>query len=235
MNTLSDMRTAVLSDLNASANSSLFPTATVNRALNRSYIKVAGYFRWSDLEDAKTTTTQADEVIDVPDAFRYNSVWRVVIDGEIYGEKPDGSPMDFKDYLEWKADNSTSTLKKWTQYRNQLFIHPTPTAGLTIIVWGQRNITEMTDDADTTIFSSNLPEVNEAIVLEAEAILKLKGKDMDGRTFASEEAKALAINAFNKVKMEKSKYEKTQPFLNVPDFFGDSGTEDYIGNFVDND
>lgn len=242
MNTFTQMQSAVQSDLNVGDNSSLFPLSTIKNKLNRSYIKIASFVRWADLEDAKTTSTQTDqEAYDVHDTWKYNSVWRVVVtdssgDDVIYGEKPDGSPMDFKDYLEWKADNPSSSLKKWTQYRNQIFLYPTPSVSTsTISAWGQLNVTEMSADSDTTIFSSNMPEVNEAIVLEALGMLQRKGeKEGDGQ-FASAEAKQITVIAHNKLKLEKAKYEKAQPMLNVPDFFGRSNSNSTIGNFLDLD
>lgn len=237
MDSLSEMRSAVQSDLNASGNSSLFPPDTIDDVLNRAYIKIAGFVRWPDLEDAKTTTTQLNqEYYDVPDTWRYNSVWRITVNGDLYGEEPDGSPLDFKDYLEWKDENTSSTLKKWAQYRNQIFIYPTPTAaGVEIVAWGQRTITEMTVDGSTTIFSENMPEVNEAIVLEAEAILRRKGEADDKGQLVSTEAKTIVLTAFDKVKKEKSKYEKVQAQFNVPDFFGKTASEENIGNFADYD
>lgn len=236
MNTLSQIRTQIQSDLNASTNSSLFPSTTIDAKINRAYIKVAGFVRWPDLEDSKTSSTQANQdYYDVPDTFKYNSVWRVTVNNVVYGDEPDGSPMDFKDYLEWKRDNVGSTNKKWTQYRNQIFIYPTPTApDLAIVVWGQANVTELSDDADTTIFSSNIPEVNEAILLEAEAMLQRKGEKKDEGQFVSAEAKQIVVLAFNKIKMEKAKYEKGHAMFNVPNFFGTTQTaQDTIGNFPD--
>lgn len=236
MDTLSDMRSAIQSDLNVSTNSSLFPPATIDSKINRAYIKIANYVRWDDLEDAKTTSTQASqEYYDVPDTWQYNSAWRLMVNDVIYGEKPDGSPLAFKDYLEWKEDNENSTLKKWSMYRNQIFIYPTPsTAGIEIVAWGLRNISTLSSDSDQTIFSENSPLLNEAIVLEATAMLQRKGEKDDQGEFVSTEAQRIVLVASNRQKRENAKFEKAQPVLNVPDFFGNQTSEDTIGNFVDN-
>jgi hypothetical protein len=238
MDTLQDMREAVQSDLNVSTNSSLFPPATIDLALNRAYVnKVAKLFRWPQLEDAKTTTTQANiNYYDAPTTWQPNSMWRLTIDGDsnVYGEEPDGSPMSYHDFLDWLADsqNENSTDKKWAVQWLRYFVYPTPTvAGLTISVWGQKNATKMTLDSSTTIFSYNMPECNEAIVLEAEAILKKKGENKDAGMMFSEEAKGILVTAYNKLRQEKAKFEKTQPFLNVPDYFSRSNSNSTIGNF----
>ena len=186
--------------------------------------------------DAKKTSTEEDiEYYDAPEDWSPNSIWRLEVDDEQYGEDPDGSPMSYDDYMQWRADedNEDSTDKKWAVQYVRYFIYPVPTtAGSNnISVWGQKNVDELEDDDDETIFSHNMPECNEAVVLEASAILKKKGEnDKTGQMF-SEEAKQILAVAFNKLRQEKAKYEKTQAMFNVPNLFGKSTTEDLIGRF----
>jgi len=240
MDLFSELQTALLSDLNASSDSSLYPTATIKLALNRGYIKAGRLFRWPMLEDAKKTSTQLNiEYYDAPDTWSPNSIWRLEMDDEQYGEDPDGSPMAFDDYMQWRRDedNENSTEKKWAQQQNRYFIYPVPSAGGTnnISIWGQKNVTALSADGDTTIFSYRMPECNEAVVLEAREILKLKGEDEKARNndiMFSPRALGILTTAFNKLKQEKAKFEKVQPFFNVPDLFATKGTaEDIIGNF----
>lgn len=232
MNTLSEIRSAVRSDLNAGTNSSLYPTTRIDSAINRAYIKSARLFRWPALEDAKKTTTSQDqEYYDSPQNWTPDSIWRVEVDGSMYGEEPDGNPLAFKDYLIWKAENPNSTDKKWAVQYKRYFIWPVPTiAGKVITIFGQQNVTELSDDADTTIWSYDMPECNEAVALEATAILKRKG-EIKGDMY-SEEAKQILVIAFNKIKQEQMKYEKNQPFFNVPNFYANkTGKSKVIGNF----
>lgn len=233
MNTLSEIRSTVKSDLNAGTNSSLYPNSRVDSAINRAYIKSARLFRWPALEDAKKTSTAEDqEYYDFPQNWSPDSIWRVEIDGNMYGEKPDGNPLAFKDYLIWKANNPNSTDKKWAVQYKRYFVWPVPTtAGSNnITIYGQQNVTELSDDADTTIWSYDMPECNEAVALEATAILKRKG-EIKGDMY-SEEAKQILVVAFNKIKQEQMKYENNQPFFNVPNFFGKSSPKQQItGNF----
>jgi len=242
MDTLSDLRSALQSDLSVNENSSLFPPDTIDAAINRAYVsKAARLFRWPKLEDSKTTASQANiENYDLPDGdnstnpWSIDSAWRLEVDGDYYGEAPDYSPMVFQDYLDWKADdlNANSTKKKWAVHGHQVFIYPTPTtAGLVINMWGQKVAPKLDDDTDTTIFSYTMPEGNEAILLEAKAILKHKGEDEKAGEFFSIEAKQILSVAFNKIKQEQAKYEKTQPMFNVRDMFGRTKTSDIIGDF----
>jgi len=235
MDTFSEMREALQSDLNITSTSSQFPTATLNLALNRSYIKSGALFDWTSLEDSQTTSTAANqEYYEYPDDWRPDSMWRLTVDDTLYGEDPDGSPMVFADYLIWKSDNTNSTKKKWSTQWRRYFIYPTPTTvgSDNITIWGFKNVEELTADGDTTIFSYNLPECNEAVVLEAVAILRKKGEAMESAQMYSAESKATLAIAYNKIKRNKSKYEKTQPFFNVEDFYGSTNSKKQVtGNF----
>lgn len=235
--TLEDMRGGVQSDLNVSSHSSLYPPDTIDAAINRAYVnKIARLFRWPALEDAKMTSTQKDqEYYDCPDIWTPDSMWRLEVDDEQYGEGEDGSPMAFEDYLIWRADsaNANSTEKKWAVQWLRFFMWPIPTAqgSNNISIWGQKNADKLTADAAETIFSKNLPECNEAIVLEAVAILKKKGEAPKTGQMLSDEAKQIVLMSFNKIRQEKSKYEKTQPFFYVEDMFGKGTTKQKTGNF----
>lgn len=232
--TLLDFRGIVQSDLNVGAGSSLYPTTTIDSALNRSYTKCYRLFRWPGTEDAKYTNTQTNQdYYDAPTDFVPDSIWRLEVDGEMYGEEVDGSPMVFRDYLEWKIDNPTSTDKKWARQWTRYFIYPTPTtATSTITIWGQLNPTLMEGESDTTIFSYNLPVCNEAVIMEAEAILKHKGATPKDGEFYSAEAKSILSIAFSRIKQDNSLEKKTQPMLNVPDFFRSSRGTQVTANFV---
>lgn len=224
MDEFSQLQTALLSDLNATTSSSLYPTATIKLALNRAYIKAGRLFRWPALQDALKTSSQANiEYYDAPEAWSPNSIWRLEMDDDQYGELPDGSPMAFEDYRVWRADedNASSTKKKWAVQWLRYFIFPVPTTAGTnnISIWGQENVETLTDDDDETIFSGSMPECNEAVVLEASAILKKKGEIEKAGQLASDEAKQILILAFNKIKQEASKFEKTQGMFEVPDYW----------------
>ena len=237
MNTFEDLIIAVQSDLNINDTTPLMPLARVKRAINRAYIKSGGLFRWAGTEDAKKTSTQANlEYYDYPQNWRDDSVWRLEVDGNQYGESPDGSPMKFEDYLIWRknSNNANSTEKKWANQKRRYFIHPVPVSAGTynICVWGQKVVDQLTELTDVTIFSYSQPECNEAIILEAEAILKNQVEEEKSGQFKSSEAKQILVLAWNKIQQEQAKYEKDQPFFDVPDFFSNKNTrENTIGNF----
>ena len=239
MDLLSDIVVAVQDDLNVDDNSTLYPQTIIKRAINRAYRKVSALFPWPELQDAKKTSTQVDqEYYDYPTNWRSNSIWKLTIldsDGndERYGEDPDGSPLSFDDYLNWKEDYPDSTDKKWANQWRRFFIWPVPTTAGTnnIHVWGIKVPSSLTDNSDTTIFTYSTPEANESIELEAVAILKSKGDDDKSAQFKSVEAKQILVVAWSKIKTENAKFEKNQPFFYVTDMFGNSNSKDLRGKF----
>jgi len=232
METLSDIRTVVQSDLTVGSESTLYSPTTIDIAINRAYRKAGALFAWPELMDAKKTTSEnSNEYYDYPANWRSNSVWKLKIDGERYGEDPDGSPLSFDDYLNWKEDYPTNTDKKWANQERRYFITPTPADGVEICIWGQMVTSSLSSDGSVTIFSYSMPEGNEAIALEAVAILKSKGENEKAGEFRSNEAKQLLLIAWNKIAKEKAKYEKNQPFFDVPNFFSNTSTRDLRGRF----
>lgn len=227
MDDFEDLILATQSDLTIGDESSFLGLTTVKLALNRAYKKIAGLYRWEGTGDAKTTGTEAGlEYYEYPPEWRDNSVRRLEVDGEQWGEEPDGSPMTFEDYQIWRAnpDNEGSTEKVWSNFDRKYFIYPVPTTTTVgnISIWGQEVVEELVANGDRTIFSRSMPEVNEAIVMEARAILKQKADvKISGDTMLSPDALQLATVAWTKAKQDKAtKEDKDQPMWDVPDFFG---------------
>ena len=232
MDTLSELRTAVQNDLTVGAESSLYSPTTIDLAINRAYRKAGALFSWPSLQDAKKTTSEdSNAYYDYPAGWRSNSVWKLVVDDGRYGEDPDGSPLSFDDYLNWQEDYPDATDKKWANQERRYFLTPTPSDGVEICVWGIMVTETLTEDTDVTIFSYSMPEGNEAVVLEAVAILKSKGEEEKSSEFRSTEAKQLLAVAWGKIRAENAKYEKNQPFFEVQDFYGSGSTVDLRGRF----
>lgn len=231
MDLFSELQTAVYNDLTTTSDSTLFPLATVKLAINRAYRKAGGLFRWAELEDAQVTNTQANQqYYDYPQKWRPDSAWKLTVDGEDYGD-----PLVFKDFLyELENDIPSGADYLWSTQWRRYFIYPTPTTlgSSNISVWGYTTVDTLTNDTDTTIFSYSLPECNEAVVLEAIAILRSKGENDNGAMFKSAEAKQILAVAWDRLRKEQAKFEKTTPFLEVPDLFGPINNKTNIGKFT---
>jgi hypothetical protein len=235
MDTFEDIIQAVNDDLNIDSNSPLFPPALVKRAVNRAYRKAGGLFRWPETEDAKKTITlPSQEYYDYPRTWRPNSIWKLKIDGNDYGD-----PLAFRDYLYERENNIPSNEDYlWSNQWRRYFIYPVPTArgdlaaGTGVIqIWGQKTVSQLVADGDVTIFSYSMPECNEAIAQESVAILKTKGEEEKRAEFVSNAAKQTFVIAWGRIAKEMAKYEKTTPILDVPDFFLKPGTRQNTGKF----
>jgi hypothetical protein len=236
MDTFLELQTAVQGDLTVDSTSTLLTPTIIKLAINRAYIKSAGLYRWKETEDAKKTSSIASqEYYDYPPTWRPNSIWKLKVNDVDYGD-----PLVYKDYLYEKEKNFPSELQlAWTSQWRRFFIYPTPTASgvNNIDVWGQKIVDQLLNDLDVTIFSYSLPECNEAVVMEAEALLKYKGQEENTGMFRSDEAMKILTIAWGKVTQDQKKYEKTQPFWEVPDLFPDrkpGGTNTSNGSPISN-
>lgn len=230
INTFSEIIQAVRDDLSSDTTSSLYGDDIIKRAINRAYVKIGATYRWPELEDALITSTIANqEYYDYPSNWQPDSAWKLEVDGEDYGD-----PLIFKDYLYEKENNVPSGLDRmWSSQWRRFFIYPIPTTNgvNNITIWGYKTVDSLVNNTDKTIFSYSMPEVNEAIVLEAVALLKKKGESEQVGQYRSLEAKQIIAIAWGKITQNQAKYEKTTPFFNVPDFFGKSRVKSKIGKF----
>lgn len=233
MDLFSDLISAVQSDLTVDGTSPLFNPTAIKLAINRAYRKAGALFRWPDTKDAKKTSTEADmEYYDYPDNWRPESIWKLIVDGVDYER-----PIAYNDYLYEREQNVPSGNDyMWANNGKRYFIYPTPTAAgsFNISVWGVKVVDALVNDADVTIFSYSSPECNDAIVMEAVAILKNKGGDQQSGQFLSAEAKQILATAWSKIRQEQVKNEGTQPAFQIDDMFQNRtsrrGTS-RIGNF----
>ena len=226
MDFFSDLVGAVQSDITVDASSTLFPPDTIKLAVNRAYTKIGGMYRWEETKDALKTSAEAgQEWYNYPDNWRAFSIFKLTVDGIDYGD-----PLLFEDYS-YEIDNNfpSGVQSIWCNYGRKYFITPVPASDgdNNICVWGYKAVQSLVDDSDTTIFSYSIPEVNEAIVLEVDAILKQKGEIMQvirrtymsGPELLSVDAMTIVSSAWAKVTQEKSKLVRTTPAWNVPDYF----------------
>ncbi len=249
MDLFSEIIAAVQSDLTVGSESSLFDAATtVPLAINRAYRKIGAMYRWPQTRDAKKTSTIAlQEYYDYPSNWRPDSIWKLVVDSIDYGD-----PLAYKDYLSEQENNYPSGLTNmWANQNNRYFIMsnraaPTANGDNNIFIWGQKVIVPMVAQNDTTIFSYNMNELNEAIILEASAILKQKGEIMQvlrrlyisGSELLSYQATSIINASWQKIAQENAKYEKTIPMFQVPDLYPSGKNRNQIkwsiGNFNNN-
>jgi hypothetical protein len=238
MDKFSELIAAVQSDLTVNSGSSFMNPTAIQLALNRAYYVAGGLHKWPQLEDAKkASTVNGNEYYDYPQNWYPQSIWKLTVDSVDYGD-----PLTFKDYLYEKENSNPSGLTRmwgsqWTRY----FISPTPSAdgNKNISIWGSKVVDTMSDDTDTTIFSYNMRECNVALVYEAVHILKMKGENLQATAISGVgemgdlRAQDILGKAWNRIRMELSHREKTQPMFDVPNFFGNPvrDVKNRIGDF----
>lgn len=238
MDTFADLVSAVQGDVTVDSTSSFITPTYIKQAVNRAYYKAAGMHRWPQLEDAKKTSTDIDqEYYDYPQNWYPQSAWKLKVDGVDYGD-----PLLFKDY-EFEKDNQLPSRLQymWGSQAQRFFIYPTPStdSNNNISIWGAKAVDSLVGDSDTTIFSYIMRDCNHAIVLEAARIIKMKGEDMQDTIIPrigemrDLEAQDILMKAWNRIRMELVKREKTQPMFEVPDMFGNrsNNLRSKIGDF----
>src|SRR5258706_5888771 len=229
MDLFSDIVAAIQSDLNIDSNSTLFDTGTIKLNANRAYRKVSAYHRWPPLRDAqKTSTVAGQEDYDYPQNWQPDSIWKVRIAG-----KDMGDATTLKDYYNEVEINFPSGNKYiWTTQNDRILVQYNGAAPITngdndIELWGFNYPPKMVADADVTVFSYNHPEINEAIVLEALSICRIKGGEqpvrllryIQGALLLSIEAQGILDKTWAMIQQEQAKIDKTQAQWNVSDMF----------------
>ena len=241
MDNLGEMRTAVQSDFTVGNESSLITPTAIDLAINRAYRKIGAMFKWTETKDALKTVTRANkEWYDYPQNWRPETIWKLVINSQDFGE-----PLTFKDYQHEKENSNPSGLQRmWANWGKKYFVDPAPTeANLEIDIFGYKFVDKLTVDGDITIFSYSIPNINEAIVIEAGEILKNKAdiagsykKTDSGSILLSGRAMNMVMAEWAKVSQENSKNQNTTPRWDVPDFFArgvnnENAIRNKIGNF----
>jgi hypothetical protein len=246
VNTFAEMRTTLQSDLTIDSMSSLFDPNTAGLSIARAYRKIAAMYQWPQTRDSKITSTVAgQEYYDYPTNWRPDSIWKLMVDGVDYGE-----PLAIKDYYSEQQNNYPSGLTiLWSNENNRFLITngalpPQTNGNNNMVVWGHKVVDPLVNDSDTTIFSFNMPELNEAIILEASAILKQKGEIMQvlrrlyisGSELLSFQSTSIVNAAWQKVMQQNAKYAKTIPMFQTPNLFPSGINRNQqawnIGNFV---
>ena len=228
---------AVQSDLNINDDSDFNNLTAVKLAINRAKRKGEALFRWPGLEDGQKLSTKANqEYYDYPLDWRPFSIWKLWVDSD---DNEFEDPLVFKDYL-FEKEQSFPAGKKtiWANQGKRFFfvidgVVVSSDGSENIKIWGiKTNTADLSEDDDETIFSHSIPICNEAIVLEAKAILKAKADQQQSGLFFSTDAKAIFTEEWGKIKQEMAKSEKTQPFFDVPDMFRGRGRgPQNTGNF----
>lgn len=172
METLGDLRQALLDDLSVETTDVFYTSAILNRYINRAYKTIATLYPWQETQRALKRSTIADqEYVTYPENLRTDSVFLIRVDGVEYGLRT------FREYQRFKEEYPNNTKKLATDWRRKLFIHPTPTTdgSNNIEVWGNEVPDELASDSDEHIFAYQAV-MEEAIFMYALGLALMKGR-----------------------------------------------------------
>lgn len=227
INTYLEMQTELAARLMVASNSTTFSATRLGELLNNANQWATQMFIWLELVRGRMTNSKSGyEYYDYPSDFRTGTIIRLEVDNEPYERK------NFEDYLDFKKNNPGSQEKIFAHYGRQYFIYPTPTANGTnnISVWGAIQAPALTQNTDTTIFSSQNMSGNEAIIKKAFSVAI---KRIDSNLSTKEEQEGLGLLAvLNKKQWEAYQRDKRiqHPRFDVPDYMKISGGTQ-VGNF----
>lgn len=172
METLGDLRQALLDDLSVETTDVFYTSAILNRYINRAYKAIANLYPWQETQRALARSTIANqEYVTYPENLRTDSVFLIRVDGVEYPLRT------FREYQRFKEEYPGNTKKLASDWRRKLFIYPVPTVdgSNNIEVWGNEVPDELADDADKHIFSYQAV-MEEAIFMYALGLALMKGR-----------------------------------------------------------
>lgn len=214
------------------ASNSLFSESQLETWLAAGIQRAWDYKPWPFTQRTITATTVDTEYYDHPNTLMLHSLNRLVINGKHYG-----NPMDFDDYILWKAQNPTSTDRVWAMHETYVFINRLSySVGQTMDMSGKKYPPHMSSGSDLLPFSpmtdNSEHSGNQAIVelAYAEALGSDKLKRLSESMTHQESAYATLDLLWQPFAQQKAFQQTTRPMFNVPNLFGGSGNGQ-IGNF----
>ncbi|MHA1400155.1 MAG: hypothetical protein ACTSQE_07385 [Candidatus Heimdallarchaeaceae archaeon] len=228
METRLELVTELQGRLSAVSTSTVFTTTWLQDQISNAYLWVGSRKPWPPNEKgwiADSLLTQ--EYYDYPANCKTGSILRLTLDSIEYDKK------NFEDYLDYIKENPSDTKTKiFSEYARQYFIFPAPTTNGTdnINIWGTEQVAKLENDSEVTIFSYSEPDINEAIILKAEAVgLKKIGKTSEAKE-RIEEAQVIIELGYTRIAHREQRNQRLDhPKFDVPDYFSDGQAS--IGNF----
>ncbi len=126
------------------------------------YRWATGYKKWPFTE-GRMSTTFATEECTYPEGWKTDSIRFITVGGDRYQK------LNYEDYNIFRDEEPSNTDKVFSDYARTIFVNPNSTTG-TLTAFGQftpiTTVATIIDTGETTVFSDNEEEANEAIVEE---------------------------------------------------------------------
>lgn len=234
--TFLEAKTALASKLDISltdiASNSLFTESDLETWLNMATQKAWDFKPWPFTQRTITGTTVDAQYYDHPTALMLQSLFRLVINGYHYG-----NPMDFDDYIRWKADNPTSTDRVWSMHETYVFINRLSYGvGEVLDMTGKKYPPHLSASGDLLPFSpmtDNLEHSGNSTIVElayAEALASDKLKRLTEAVTHRKTAYETLTLLWQPFAQQKAAQQTTRQMFNTPNMFG-GRSQGPIGNF----
>lgn len=195
---------------------------------------------WDWSEHSKNATLGASDIsngyVAYPNDIAPSSIYYLQINGLEYYKKLHSS------YIRFFQNDPTSTKRYWAEFKRLIFFNNNvAVTGDELIIYGKKDLTKPTEDADAMPFSPDISSQgfsgNDAIVILAysQALSSEKKKNADQAKI--EEARGYGILKILSDQLKKGRASEQptgNPLFNVPDFFNSKGrpnSNNNIGRF----
>jgi len=177
--TFGEIQTELDNRISASSASGFFTTAMKKTWINLAGQRVCDFYRWPFLELALEKTTQdSREYYDYPTGavrLKPNSIYQIDIVGEEYALGVQGRRrVNWQQFQKKKQEDDDELV--YTEHNGFFFLHPVPTNGKTMSIYGLKGWKTLTIDDEDPITPT---EFDEAIVRVALASALRKAKKYD--------------------------------------------------------
>lgn len=170
------MQDELTARITASSASGFFTATQKKLWINMAGQRVCNYYNWPFLELALEIETADDaEYYDYPSGsvrLKPDSIYQIDIEGEEYSRGVAGRRrVNWNQFQKKKQEDDDEYI--FTNHNGFYFLHPVPTNGKTMSVYGVKAWKELVNNTDTPVTP---PELNEAIIRVALASALRKAK-----------------------------------------------------------
>lgn len=207
------------------ANNDVFSTTDLLEYINTACYMAWDYAFWDFTEHSKSATLTGTDIIvgytNYPSDIQPSSIYYFRINDEEYVKK------EFRGYQRYFETNPTAMDKFWAEFKRLIFFNTNVAqAGHVIDIYGKKNFTELSADADLLPFSPDTDAQsasgNDGIVILAYSLALSSEKKKDPNQGAVEEKRAYGIFSMLKTQLESGRaieQPKDTPMFGVPDYY----------------
>lgn len=208
MQTRSEIITQVLVRNNRTTTDSFITDTMLITWYKDAYIWASSFKKWPFTEerDASTSWSGTEEIpySTFAPEYKSDSIRILQVGGKRFKK------LNFEDYLTFREEQPSATDRVFTDFNRSLFINPVAGVTGTLYVFGQAQppaAADLTDENETTVFSTYDAEGNEAICEKMSCSLKRREHLADEAELHDQRAVAKLNEVWERIRDEQYKYQ----------------------------